>query len=124
MRYFVLVNIIHGLILLVGSELWCLTATFNNISVISWRSVYWWSKSDSPEKTTDLWQVTNKLDHYFTSNFIPSGTISYQDKLDCCVYQTILTLFDKTLSELSVFTVINTCVIRLYLRRGVLLFSN
>ena len=34
-----------------------LTATFNNISVISWR------KPDYPEKNIDLSQVTDKLDH-------------------------------------------------------------
>ena len=37
--------------------------TFNNISAISWRSVYWWRKQEYPVKTTDLSQVTDKTYH-------------------------------------------------------------
>ena len=37
--------------------------TFNNISVISWGSVLLVRKTEYPEKTTDLLQVTDKLYH-------------------------------------------------------------
>jgi len=41
-----------------------LNATFNNISVISWRSVFCcWRKPEETEKTTDLSLVTYKLYH-------------------------------------------------------------
>jgi hypothetical protein len=40
-----------------------LHATFNNISVISWRQLYWWKKPEDPEKTIDLSQVTDQLYH-------------------------------------------------------------
>jgi hypothetical protein len=40
-----------------------LSATFNNISVISWRSVLLVEETEDPEKTTDLLQVTDKLYH-------------------------------------------------------------
>jgi hypothetical protein len=38
-------------------------ATFNNISVISWRSVHWWRKPEYPEKTTNLSQVAGRENH-------------------------------------------------------------
>ena len=39
--------------------------TFNNISVISWQSVLLVKKLEYSEKTTDLSQVNDKLDHIF-----------------------------------------------------------
>ena len=44
----------------VGLGLWCLMATFNNISVVSWSSVL---LVEEPEKTTDLLQVTDQFYH-------------------------------------------------------------
>ena len=40
-----------------------LNATFNNISVISWRSVLLVDETGVPGETTDLSQVTDKLYH-------------------------------------------------------------
>jgi len=40
-------------------------ATFNNISVISWRSIYWWRKPEYSEKTIDLSQVTDKVNNIY-----------------------------------------------------------
>ena len=44
-----------------GVRVMVFNATFNNISVISWRQFYWWRKPEYSEKTTDLPQVTDKL---------------------------------------------------------------
>ena len=37
--------------------------TFNNISAISWQLVQWWRKPEYQDKTSDLPQVTEKLNH-------------------------------------------------------------
>ena len=50
----------------VGAMVMVFNATFNNISVISWRSVYWWGY---PENTTDLPRVTEKLPRFTDSDY-------------------------------------------------------
>jgi len=46
-----------------GGGVLVFNATFNNISIISWRSVLLEAKAEYPQKTTDLSQVTDKLHH-------------------------------------------------------------
>jgi hypothetical protein len=46
-----------------GLGIMVFNATFNNISVISWRSVLLVKQTGVPGKTTDLWQITDKFYH-------------------------------------------------------------
>jgi hypothetical protein len=52
--------LIYFIYLGLGVRVMVFNGTFNNISVISWWSVYWWRKLEYLEKTTDLTQVTDK----------------------------------------------------------------
>ena len=55
-----------------------LNVTFNNISVISWWSVFyfWWRKLEHTEKTTDLRQITDNNVIHLAMNEIRINNIS------------------------------------------------
>ena len=59
-----LVRVYHNTdicIVIIGVGTMAFNATFNDISVISRRSIFWWRKPEYPEKTTYLPQITDTL---------------------------------------------------------------
>jgi hypothetical protein len=80
--------------------------TFNNISFIPWRSVYWWRKPDYLEKTTDLLQDTDTflffiIFDYFSLFFTP--VVQYMPKL-IIHFRLVLIIYIHLLTHMLLFS--------------------
>jgi hypothetical protein len=51
-----------------------MSAIFNNISVILWRSVFLWRKPEYPVKTTDMWLHSDTLSWFTASSLLRGYT--------------------------------------------------
>jgi len=71
-----------------------LNTTFNKIAVISWQSIYSWTKQKYQEKTTELSQVTDKLYHITKLPIdlysIPKSEIQAKESLGSSLVQKLI----------------------------------
>jgi hypothetical protein len=74
MKYMVAIEFDHHLQLYMQG-LWCLKPLSTIFQLYRGGQFYWWRKSENPEKTTDLSQVTDKLYHIklYREHLVMSG---------------------------------------------------
>jgi hypothetical protein len=80
--------------LMVVDGLWCLSQFSTMHQLYRGSQFYWWRKSEYPEKTTDLVQVTDKPYHIVPSTPRLNVCITLQVKLGNIYTKSIISMFN------------------------------